>query len=199
VLAIDWQHDDRLGFGARYDSLDGDTPLKALRAGIRSRTLRLGAAWRQDEGRLLRAWARLSRFSDGNGRRSLDATWHERWWSGPRFKLDTVAAIGFGDNTLATAPYFNPDGERTAAVTAELRWRTWRRYQRVFEQALAVTAGVYRQNDFGSGPLWSVRYGHRLERENHLDLVYGIAWSSRPYDGRRESETSFYLTLETSF
>ena len=59
-------------------------------------------------------------------------------------------------------------------------------------QVLDVGAGRYRQADFGSGPLWSLRYEHEWVFGPALQLSYGVGLSSHTYDGQKERRRQIF-------
>ena len=74
-------------------------------------------------------------------------------------------------------------------------WLTWKSDDKQFFQVAEVSTGGYRQADFGTKPLWSLRYAHQWNLGPKLQLRYGLSLSSHPYDGVREQQRSVFLNL----
>ncbi len=193
---VRWKPDDHWTFYGAAESVTNQIPLRAVADGIYANRASLGADWRQHESRKLSVGVAASDFSDGNLRESLNAAWFERWYSGPQWMLETTLGADASRNSLETSVnYFNPASDRSLWLTAAVENLTWRNYDRSFRQRLALTGGNYWQENYPSGAIEAIEYGHRWELERDLSLRYNIGRLLRPYDGEREGRTYANLTL----
>jgi biofilm PGA synthesis protein PgaA len=80
-------------------------------------------------------------------------------------------------------------------LTAAVENLTWRNYDRSFRQRLALTGGNYWQENYASGAIEAIEYGHRWEVDRDLSIRYGIGRMLRPYDGEREGRTFGNLVM----
>jgi biofilm PGA synthesis protein PgaA len=187
----------RLGLG--YSSDSDEVPLKAEANDIRASALSLGASYSPHETRRLSAAASHMPFDDGNERTAINMGWFERLLTGPRYKLDLDGSLYASRNTRTDVPYFSPRQDVSFDLTFENHWLTWRRYEHSFTQRLALTAGDYWQEGFGSGPILGLRYEHEWEHARWQTLRYGVGILNRPYDGQQETRSYLYLTLHWRF
>lgn len=178
------------------DTNTTDISLRASLADIRAKQFSFSLDRRFPSFRNLNAGANYYRFTDGNERTALTGTWHERWISEPRHKLDMDLALYTSRNTRVDAPYFNPSADASADVTLHGEWLTWRNYERSFKQRLIGTAGAYWQRGYGTLPVLGVKYEHEWERQRQWVIRYGLGWTRRPYDGVQEQRAQLYLDLD---
>ncbi len=193
---VRWKPDDTWTFYGGAESVTNQIPLRAVADGIYASRASLGADWRQNESRKLALAVAASDFSDGNLRSGVNASWFERWASGPKWMFETTLGADASRNSLDTSVnYFNPKSDRSLWLTAAVENLTWRSYDHSFRQRLALTAGTYWQEFYGSGAIEAIEYGHRWELDRDLSLRYGIGRMLRPYDGEREGRTFANLVL----
>lgn len=196
LATLRWRPDDYWQVYANADTLTNDIPLQAIRAGVTAKRAGVGVEWRADESRRLSLGSAYADFSDGNARSSINAAWFERWLSGPRWIFETTLGVDASHNSLGyAAAYFNPPNDRSVWLTGAMEQLVWRQYDRAFRHRLALTAGSYWQEDFGSGGVQAIEYTHRWELDRDLSLRYGIGRSLRPYDGEREARNFLSAVL----
>lgn len=212
---------DHVSLRARHDSQTNDFPLKgrtpdaenylgAPRYLHASKTL-VGAAYQWNESRRVAADLAYYDFNDGNRRKSLSASWTERLYSGYGKTLDLQSAAYASANTLRDAIYFNPAHDVALSATLTGDWLTWRRYDRSFNQRLAVTLGVYKQTSdvrrqgrwtqesYGWNDFQDVRYEHEWNIGPDFSTRYGIGARRFPYDGVYETKGYIYLHASWRF
>jgi len=210
AAGVAWQVDDKLSMRARYESQTNDFPLKGRTPNAESylgaptylhanKTL-VGAAYRWDESRRLAADVASFAFNDGNQRRSLSISWFERLYSAYGRTLDLQAAAYASANTLRDAIYFNPKQDVAWSATLTGDWLTYRRYERSFNQRLALTLGTYKQTseinqpggwanrDYGWNIFEELRYEHEWQWGPDFSIRYGIGSRRFPYDGIYETK-----------
>ncbi len=193
---VRWKPDDTWTFYGAAESVTNQIPLRAVADGIYASRISVGADWRQHESRKLVLGGYSSDFSDGNLRTGVNASWFERWVSGPKWMFETILGADASRNSLDTSVnYFNPKSDHSLWLTAAVENLTWRSYDSAFRQRLALTGGTYWQEYYGSGTIEAIEYSHRWELDRDLSLRYGIGRLLRPYDGEREGRTFANLVL----
>ncbi len=198
-LEGDWWMDDRWNFEAAAETSTNDIPLQGRPSGVRGKSLRAGATYRVSESRRFAAGAQTIDFNDGNRRDILNASAFQRLITGPVFKLDGVLGLYASKNSLDNAAYFNPGSDFGADLTLIGEQRLWRRYDRSFVHRLYLTAGTYRQRDFGSGNVAGLRYEHEWDLDDRLTVLYGAQRTLHPYDGQREYMNYYNLAVNWKF
>ena len=139
-------------------------------------------------------------FTDGNRRRSVGASWVERWVSGPRWTFESTVGADASENSLGySVAYFNPPHDHSVWVDGALEHLTWRDYDHSFRQRLTLSLGTYWQSGFGSGKNEAIEYQHRWELDRNLWLRYAVGRRLRPYDGVQESRNFGTLTVRWQF
>ena len=193
---VRWKPDDTWTFYGAAESVTNQIPLRAVADGIYASRISVGADWRQHESRKLVLGGYSSDFSDGNLRTGVNASWFERWVSGPKWMFETILGADASRNSLDTSVnYFNPKSDHSLWLTAAVENLTWRSYDSAFRQRLALTGGTYWQEGYDAGAIEAIEYSHRWELDRDLSLRYGIGRLLRPYDGEREGRTFANLVL----
>ena len=191
-----WQANDFWQVSAAVDSLTNDVPMQAVRAGVTAKRASLGVDWRASESRKVGLGTVFTDFSDGNQRRSLGATWFERWVSGPQWTLESTLGFDTSKNSEGySAAYFNPPKDRSYWLTGAVEQLTWRDYDYSFRQRLALTVGNYWQVSYGNDSIEAIEYQQRWEIGRDLSLRYGVGRALRPYDGEREARNFATMTV----
>lgn len=214
-LGLAWQADDHLSLRAGFELRSDEVPLKGrlpwdpLDPHLSADRASVGAAWRWHESRRVAADLSVMRFSDGNRRKVLSATWSERLLSLPRHTLDLHTNLYTSANDDIDAAYFNPKRDYAASVTLTADSRAWRHYERSFNHRVSVTVGRYRQiatapaggahADYGWLPFHGLSYEHEWRLEDGFKLRYGIGMSRFPYDNRQERNGHTFINLEWRF
>lgn len=217
--AAAWDVDDHWTLRARHENRTSDLPLKgrrpqtdpALPPWLQARKTTLAAAYRDGDARHFAVEPSAYTFNDGNRRRSWTLHWRERLYSGDGRTLDLQPALYRSRNTRADTVYFNPQRDLALSATVVGDWKSWRRYERSFNQRLALTLGRYRQvalpaanaadagRDYGSLGFHDLRYEHEWQAGADLTLRYGVGQRRFPYDGVHETRRYAYLQLEGRF
>jgi len=197
--SVEWQPDDHWTFGAGFQAFSSATPLRAVEAGIRADAANLSAT---------HAWSELAVTSLSVT--TLDFTDGNRRWEGtldfagvvvdrPGLELVLRPAVYASKNSLRDAPYFNPERDRTVSLTADLRHRLWRRFERSFGQRVIATLGDYWQSGYGSDAVGSIEYAQFYQHDPRTEWNYGIACGWQTYDGDQERSVSVYVRLDQRF
>ena len=137
----------------------------------------------------------VMRLDDDNQRRWASLAYQQRMFNAPRHKLDAVAGFYTSDNRRLDSVYFNPTRDREMTLGLRHEWRLLRDYDRWFFQRIGIAAGSYFQESYGSDPLWRLNWEQEWQITPALSITYGASLGKRSYDGDRERQTSFFLTL----
>jgi len=199
-MAATWMPDDVWTTTLAMNSYSNDIPLRGrLNEGVDGADIKIDVNYRFHESRQLSAGAQYIDMSDGNERVSAFADMSQRLKSSPGYTLEGNLGFYGSNNSRINAPYFNPTRDSSAAVTLTNAWLVERKAKRQFSHRLGLSAGVYNQEGFGSGELWSVRYQHDWVIGDTLVLNYGIAHTRHPYDGVQENENRLSLMVDWRF
>jgi biofilm PGA synthesis protein PgaA len=192
---VSYRADDHWLLSATLDGNSKDVPWRGRLAGIGARDASVSVAYMVKDGRRFDLSSQQVMFSDSNRRNAASVSWRERWVNGPRFQLESLLGGYASRNRLQNTPYFSP--ARDASVQASLRgkWLTWRSDDRQFFQILEVGGGRYHQVDFGSKPMWGLRYEHQWDLGPKLQLRYGLSLSRHPYDGVSERQRGVFFSF----
>jgi biofilm PGA synthesis protein PgaA len=195
-----WSPSDHWSFTAGADSQSDDVPLRGrLNEDIDGWSLGLGADWRAHEGRSAFVGLQTLEFSDDNRRTSASARGAQRLMTRPHYRMDGLLGVYASRNTREDAPYFNPASDLSLDLTLNNEWLLYRRYEYSFRHRLALSAGNYHQEDFGSDSTWALQYEQRWSPLDQFDLGYGLVRARRVYDGVPEYQTTLYLNLNWLF
>lgn len=195
-----WTPSDHWSFSLGADSQSDDVPLRGrFNEGIDGWSTDIGVDWRAHERRSVHAGAGVSRFSDGNRRDSARLRGAQRLITAPHYRMDGLLGFYASRNTRAGASYFNPRSDHAVDFTLDNDWLMYRRYTHSFRHRLALSAGSYHQEDFGSDLIWSLRYEQRWSPNDRFDLGYGLMRARRVYDGSPEYQTTLMADLTWRF
>ncbi len=221
AIGANWQINDHLSLRGRYETQTNDFPLKGRVPDVESNLgapaylhadkKTVGVAYRWNESRRVAADISNYRFNDGNNRTALAASWSERLYSGYGRTLDLQTAAYTSANSLRDAVYFNPRRDFAVSGTLAADWLTWRHYERSFNQRVAVSVGLYRQQSgdsssslshgqtYGWNPFYGVHYEHEWQFGPDRSLRYGVGARRFPYDGKYENSRYIDATLNWRF
>ncbi|OAI18647.1 hypothetical protein A1359_04635 [Methylomonas lenta] len=138
-------------------------------------------------------------YNHSNNRYALDGNYFERWYSGPIYKFSTILGASFSANTSTNVFYYSPKKDATVALTLDNDWLTYRNYETDFHQRVALTAGDYWQEDYGSNMIGNIQYEHRWHLGSDIELIYGGNRSYRYYDNALTQTWQMYLTADIRF
>jgi len=197
--SVRWQPDDHWTFDATAQAFSSATPLRALQAGVRADAASVG---------ITHAWSDLAAASASVT--TLDFTDGNRRWEGvldysgvvvdrPGLELVLRPSLYASKNSLRDAPYFNPERDRSVSLTADLRHRLWRRYERSLGQRVIASLGDYWQSGHGHDAVGSIEYAQVYRHDPRTEWTYGIACGWQAYDGDMERSLSAYVRLDQRF
>lgn len=193
TLSGEWKVDDRFSAFGEIQTDSTQVPLRALHAGIDGHSAAVGALYRADESRSLRASFSRADFSDANRRNTFLAEYQQSVYRDARQQVIAVAQGYYSDNSAGSGvPYFNPDSETSLGLGAIYEGTLWHRYERRWSQRVQLGLSNYTQQHFGSGAIWDAQYEQRWQVSNQFSFNYGALYRSRLYDGNREGYTAVF-------
>lgn len=198
-LAALWTPDDVWSVPVELELFSRETPLRALKNGIRADAASVGVVYRRDE---LQRWAlntQFMDFSDGNFRYSVLAGVEQGLVVWPHYRLDAGLDLYTSGNSETDTPYFNPRQDADLTLTLTNDWLLYRHYRFSFRNRLALSLGAYWQQDFGTDPTAGLRYEHVWEYSPRFYLLYGASLARRSYDGEGENQLGCHLELNWRF
>lgn len=198
-IATLWHLNDHWSVPAVAEIFSRDTPLRAIRNGVRANAFSLGVNYRAHESRALRLNGQVMDFNDGNFRASLGLSGEQRLLTWPKHKLTAFGEVTASSNSIDDAAYFNPDSDLTLLGGLEHLWRIYRRYERSFHQRVRVSGGQYSQEGYSGDYLLGFEYAHLWEADYRFSLAYGVGRDRRVYDGDPEWRTYGFLSLNWRF
>lgn len=192
---LSYQVNDNVQLSAALDGNSEDVSWKARVADIGARDVTASASYRVNESRRFDASWRGMAYSDTNRRHAAAVSWRERLIDSPDFQLESLLSADASRNSLQNTPYFSPRRDASAQAALRGQWLTWKSDERQFFQVAEVSGGGYKQTDFSTKSLWSLRYEHQWNLGQRMQLRYGLSVSSHPYDGVREQQRNAYLSI----
>ncbi|MEQ4616976.1 MAG: poly-beta-1,6 N-acetyl-D-glucosamine export porin PgaA [Corticimicrobacter sp.] len=198
-LAAAYDLDDHWQLGGEAALLARDTPLRALRNGIRSNGLSLFARWLGSERQQWRMEVGTNHFGDGNQRYRWALTGQTRLYTRPHVSIDALWALEASRNSQSDTPYYSPRADLDIAPALQVSHILYRRYETVWEQVFQAGAGAYVQRDYGTAATGLIGYGQRLRMHDVFEAGLMVTATSRPYDGVRERETHIQFDLNYRF
>lgn len=199
TAGYDWHRDDHWSFATRAESDSLDAPLRARREDVTGWKVEGAARWQAHESFSVRGGLSRLALSDGNVRWStLLGVEHRLHANAGRLttgSADLYASRASREGGL----YFNPASDLALGYAVTHERLGWRRYERSFSQLFVVGVGGYWQESFGASPTGTLRYEHAWRLSRRWGLRYGAGFSSRVYDGDRETRIDGRLSFEGSF
>ena len=197
--SVRWQPDDHWTFDASAQAFSSATPLRAVQAGVRADAASVGATHAWSDMAVASASVTTLDFTDGNRRWEGTLDYAGVVVDRPGLELVLRPALYASKNSLRDAPYFNPERDRAVSLTADLRHRLWRRYERSFGQRVIATLGDYWQSGYGNDTVGSIEYQQVYRHDPRTEWTYGLACGWQAYDGDMERSLSAYVRLDQRF
>lgn len=198
-LAATFDLDDHRQIGIAGEILSRDTPLRALRNGVKADGVAAFYRWRAHERRDMRLSAQMLWFDDGNERLTALFKASQRIHTRPHFRLDLGFDLSASLNSRSDVPYFSPKADIAALPTITFTQILHRRYQTVWDHSLTLGAGGYWQQHFGTGAVLSAGYRQSLTTDDVFTISGGVDALYRPYDGDYEPDFRASLSLTYRF
>ncbi len=176
-----------------------DLPLRARAAGIVADTWDAGLSYPAGTRWDARTGGGRSELSDGNRRTWGLAAAHVLVRQGPVYRATFGAEVYGSENSRSDVAYFSPARDRSASLTHRSEWVTANAPGHRHSFSLLAHAGVYDQQGFGAGPVGGLWLESDWDLSGRTVLVAGAGARSQLYDGSRELDPRFYLTLRRRF
>ena len=192
--------DDTWRVDAGYaDGMWRDLPLRARAAGLVADTADLGVSWAPGPRWNGRAGVGRSTVSDGNVRQWGTLRTQLLARQRPVYRAYFGAEVYASENSRSDVPYYSPARDRSASLTHRSEWVTANTAKHRHTLSVLVSAGVYDQQGYGSGPVGGVWLQSDWDLSGRTVLVAGAGARSQLYDGNRELEPTFHLGLRRRF
>jgi len=176
-----------------------DLPLRARAEGLVADTWNAGLSYSAGTRWDARLGGGRSALSDGNDRVWGLAAGHLLVRQGPVYRATFGAEVYTSTNSRSDVPYFSPARDRSAALTHRSEWVIANAPGHRHTFSLLATAGVYGQQGFAAGPVGGLWLESDWDLAGRSVLVVGAGARSQLYDGSRELEPRFYLTVRRRF
>lgn len=184
----------RLDLGCSRDAWR-DLPLRARAEGIVADTCDAGLSYAAGTRWDARLGGGRSELTDGNERTWGLAAARRLVRQGPVYRASFGAEVYASENSRSDVIYFSPSRDRSASLTHRSEWVTANAPGRRHTFSLLAHAGAYGQEGFDTGPVGGLWLQSDWDFSGRTTLVVGAGARSQLYDGSRELDPRFYLTL----
>jgi tetratricopeptide (TPR) repeat protein len=135
-------------------------------------------------------------FSDGNNRRALNGSLGYAFELAPRREQRIIGGLYHTGNTLSSdqAVYYNPARDLSTTLTYKLDLVYESKFQRHVDHIFAHL-GSYAQAGQNPFPIYGLRYEQDYDFNDTTSLTWGAALRQSVYDGKREAEYSFNISV----
>ena len=203
------RHDDPAGFTstlihyptslwqvrAQYASFAEDIPLRAKALDIESNRFTVGADYHSINYQW--EWSgsfSMYDFSDDNDRKSYYTSLGYAYEQKEKREQRVIGELYHSTNSQNNVVYFNPESDVAITITHRTSFVLDTQYDRHVDH-LSLFAGQYDQKNYQSEVIYGIRYEQEYDFNLYHSLNWGAEYASRVYDGERESELSFIVTL----
>jgi len=180
---------------AEYASFAEDIPLRAKALDIDADRFTLNAYFHSNDYRW--QWSGITsryNFSDSNDRTTLFTTGSYAYQLEEKRERRIILELFRSRNTKNNTVYYNPSKDLGLTLVHRTDFVLDTRYDRHVDH-LSLFLGNYKQEGFGSKPTFGARYAQEYDFNAFTSLSWGLELASRVYDGGRESQTSFVLSI----
>ena len=135
-------------------------------------------------------------FSDGNQRRAMNGSLGYAFELAPRREQRIIGGMYHTGNTLSSdqAIYYNPERDLSTTLTYKLDLVYNSKFPRHVDH-LYVHGGIYAQAGQRPHPIYGLRYEQDYDFNDATSLTWGASLRSNVYDGGREFQTSFNISV----
>ena len=172
-----------------------DLPLRARAAGIVADTFDAGLSYTAGTRGDARLDGGRSTLSDGNERTWGLAAAHLLAREGPFYRATFGAEVYASENSRSDVAYFSPSRDASASLIHRSEWVVANGPGHRHSFSLLAHAGIYDQEGFESGLVGGVWLESDWDLSGRSALVLGAGARSQLYDGSRELDPRFYLTV----
>lgn len=133
-------------------------------------------------------------FTDDNRRSALNGSLGYAFELAPRREQRLIGSAYHTNNTLENTVYYNPDRDLSLTLTYKLDLVYESSFPRHVDHFYAHV-GTYAQKDEAPHPVYGVRYEQDYDFNDLTALTWGAALRSSVYDGGREFDASFNISV----
>ncbi len=195
VLEHSWRSTDHLSHDTRLAWNSIDTPLRGTRVGVEGDAISHSTTLHWHEAGRATFGFSVQDYDDGNDRRSAHLSVLERVINQTRHKLSVLGSLYASRNSATGTAYYNPERDVDVRVGLMHEWRMHRDYRSRHTLRSQVWYGSYQQRGFGSDGLWQAGTEYEYNLDEVFDLLFGVRFGRRPYDGVQEREEEVYMTV----
>jgi biofilm PGA synthesis protein PgaA len=176
-----------------------DLPLRARAEGIVADTYDAGLSYTAGTRWDARLGGGRSDLSDGNQRTWGLAAAHLLVRQGPVYRANFGVEVYTSTDSRNDVAYYSPLRDRSASLTHRSEWVTANEPGHRHSFSLLATVGVYDEQGFAAGPVAGLWLESDWDLSGRTALVIGAGARSQLYDGTRELDPRFYVTLRRRF
>lgn len=198
--SIQYFWNDHLSLNAEYQSFNKQTPVRAFYSDVTADLQSLGVTYRINEQQAYSLSWQQSDFSDGNQRQTLSFSGSQQLFHSFDQRL-TLNQFVYREENSADADrlYFNPDSALGFSLAANYQQLLYKRSDISLWHGLTLEAGIYQQEGFSNGDIWTASYQHQWQLGKRRFLNYSIGYKERIYDGQQESGPDYSLSYGVTF
>ena len=172
-----------------------DVPLRARALGIDAHRFTASANYHTLDYRWDAAGgAAFYDFSDGNNRHALNGALGYAFELAPRREQRIIGNVYHTGNTLDNTVYYNPERDLSMTLTYKLDLVYESKFPRHVDHIYAHV-GSYAQSGVNPFPIYGVRYEQDYDFNEATSLTWGAALRQSVYDGNREFEANFNVSV----
>ena len=133
-------------------------------------------------------------FSDGNNRHALNASLGYAFELAPRREQRIIGGVYHTGNTLDDTVYYTPERDLSTMLTYKLDLVYDSKFPRHVDH-IYLHAGSYAQAGHNPFPIYGLRYEQDYDFNEVMSLTWGAALRQSVYDGKREFEANFNISV----
>lgn len=172
-----------------------DVPLRARAQGIEATRLSASANYHTPDYRWDASGGfAFYDFTDDNRRGTANGSLGYAFELSPRREQRVIGSVFHSNNTLDNAVYYNPDRDLTLTLTYKLDIVYESAFPRHVDHFYAHV-GSYAQQDEVPHGVYGIRYEQDYDFDDLTALTWGAALRSSVYDGNREFEANFNISV----
>lgn len=185
----------QLQLSGEYSSNTDDIPLRAKAQLINAHRTRFDADYHSQDYRW-ELYGAVSKYklSDTNKRDTLYGSVGYGYLMKQQLEQRVILELSQSKNTLGNAIYFNPTKDRGVNLVHRTSYVYDSQYDRHVDH-LSIFVGRYNQENYDSASTYGARYEQEYNFDEYDSLSWGVGYASRVYDGQREGEWSFLITM----
>ena len=178
-----------------YSTNTSDIPLRAKAQEIDARRIKIDADYHSTDYRWeLYAAAAKYRFTDSNRRTTLYGSAGYAYLMKQRLEERVILELSKSKNTLANTLYYNPASDRGVNLVHRTSYVYDSKYDRHVDH-FSLFVGKYDEQGYDTENTYGAQFQQEYEFDSYTALSWSAGYASHIYDGQREGEWSFLITL----